>query len=88
MDSKTSEYLKPIKKSDIKQAKSYVYNKIPLNELTLLQDEHDNKKTREAKMSTFTNAHSAKDGDFFTYNKDGEIVYGKIINSKIGKSIV
>ena len=39
-------------------------------------------------MSTFTNAHSAKDGDFFTYNKDGEIVYGKIINSKIGKSIV
>lgn len=88
VDSKTSEYLKPIKKSDIKQAKSYVYNKIPLNELTLLQNEHDNKKTREAKMSTFTNAHSAKDGDFFTYNKDGEIVYGKIINSKIGKSIV
>ena len=89
INGKDSEFLKPIKKSDIKEAKSFVYNQIPINELSLLKNDVDNFKTRNAKLSTFVDPNSAKDEDMFVYDEeDGTKVYGKILNSKIGKAVV
>lgn len=83
-----TEYLKPIKKEDIKEARSYVYNQLPLQELNLLHEEVDNTKTRNAKLSTFTDPSNVRDGDFFTIKEGDNIKYGKVINSKIGKAVI
>ena len=88
---KDVQFLQAIPRNLITDARSYTHNQIELSEIDTIYKEsmnHSEGESRKATMSTYTDGHSAQEGDFFTYDLDGVETFGKVLDVKTGKAVV
>ena len=85
------QFLQAIPRNSITDARSYTHNQIELSEIDTIYKEsmnHSEGESRKATMSTYTDGHSAQEGDFFTYDLDGVETFGKVLDVETGKAVV
>jgi len=75
-------------RSEIKKGLSYTTSTLKLEELTRISKELDNIGKSSATMSSYLTQSLAADGDYFSYKEDGNLVIGKVTDSKTKKGVI